>query len=129
MEFLGSLGIDIKLLIAQIINFGLLLWLLKKFLYKPIIKRIEKDQEELKQAKLEKSKIQKQEEAFEEQEKQEIADSKKKAKEIIEEAQNIAKGIKENAQKETEQERQAIIKQIKARLTEVENEKKSQQSK
>ena len=52
MEILGKLGIDIKLLIAQIINFGLLLWLLKKFLYVPIVRRIEKDERELNEAKI-----------------------------------------------------------------------------
>ena len=52
MEILGKLGIDIKLLIAQIINFGLLLWLLKKFLYAPIVRRIEKDERELNEAKI-----------------------------------------------------------------------------
>jgi len=33
-----SLGLDIKLLVAQIINFGILFFVLKKLLYKPIIK-------------------------------------------------------------------------------------------
>jgi len=30
------LGIDVKLIIAQIVNFAILFWLLSKFLYKPI---------------------------------------------------------------------------------------------
>ncbi len=30
------LGIDLKLIIAQIVNFALLFWLLSKFLYKPV---------------------------------------------------------------------------------------------
>lgn len=129
MEFLGKLGIDIKLLIAQIVNFGILLWLLKKFLYKPIIKRIEKDEEELKQAKFQKDKIQKEKEVFEKQQKQEKLNSKKEAKDIIKEAENIAQEIKENVRKEAEREKQAIIKQIKTRLIEIENAKKPKQSK
>ena len=38
MEIFTQLGIDWKLLIAQIVNFLVLLFLLNKFLYKPIIK-------------------------------------------------------------------------------------------
>ncbi|HDH31328.1 MAG TPA: hypothetical protein ENH26_00980, partial [Candidatus Wolfebacteria bacterium] len=72
MEFLGNLGIDIKLLIAQIINFGLLLWLLTKFLYKPIIKRIEKDETELKQAQIQKKELEQQKNTFVEQKKKEL---------------------------------------------------------
>jgi len=42
MEALGSLGIDFKILLAQIINFLLLLLILKKFLYGPIIQNLDK---------------------------------------------------------------------------------------
>jgi len=129
MEFLGKLGIDIKLLIAQIINFGILLWLLKKFLYQPIIKRIEKDENELKQAQSQKNQIQKQEDVFQKQQRKEMVTSKKRAKKIIEEAENIAQGIRESAQKEIEQEKELIIKQIKKNLVEVKNGKKTRESK
>ncbi len=37
MELLGKLGIDWKLLLAQLFNFLLLLLVLKKFLYKPVL--------------------------------------------------------------------------------------------
>lgn len=36
-----ALGLDIKLLVAQIINFGILFFVLKKLLYKPIIKLLD----------------------------------------------------------------------------------------
>ncbi len=38
MELLSKLGIDWRLLIAQLINFGILLAVLYKFLYKPVLK-------------------------------------------------------------------------------------------
>ncbi len=125
MEFLGNLGIDIKLLIAQIINFGLLLWLLSKFLYKPIIKRIEKDENELKQAQIQNGKLERQRNTFAEQKKKEIAEAKKRAREIIKEAKNMAKEIKKQVQQETEQEKRAVIKQIKSRLSEIKYAEKS----
>lgn len=50
MELLTKLGIDWKLLLAQIVNFVILLAILYKFLYKPVIKLLED-----RQAKIEKS--------------------------------------------------------------------------
>jgi F-type H+-transporting ATPase subunit b len=41
MEALNSLGIDWKLLLAQVINFLILLFLLTRFLYKPIVKMLD----------------------------------------------------------------------------------------
>jgi len=41
MEALDALGIDWKLLLAQIVNFLILLILLTKFLYKPIVKMLD----------------------------------------------------------------------------------------
>ena len=38
MELLSKLGVDWRLLIAQLINFGILLAVLYKFLYKPVLK-------------------------------------------------------------------------------------------
>lgn len=54
MELLQNLGIDWKLLIAQLINFVILLAILYKFLYKPVLKilhtRSEKIEQSLKNA-------------------------------------------------------------------------------
>ena len=125
MELLGSLGIDVKLLIAQMINFGLLLWLLKKFLYGPIVSRIEKDENELKQAKIQKKELDQDKSDYAEQKKGEITEIKKRAQDIIKEAENIAEEIKKRARQEAEQEKQAVIKQIKSRLAEIEREEKS----
>jgi F-type H+-transporting ATPase subunit b len=41
METLSALGIDVKLLIAQIINFGVILFILIKLLYKPVLRTLE----------------------------------------------------------------------------------------
>ncbi len=124
MEFLGKLGIDIKLLIAQLINFGLLLWLLKKFLYNPIIKRIEKDEEKLKQAQLEGKKLEGEKSAFARQQKEELGKSHERVNHIIAEAEEIAEDIRKRARKEAEEEKQKTIKQIHSRLKEMENDKK-----
>jgi len=43
-DLFGKLGIDWKLLLFQVVNFLVLLFLLKKFLYKPILNLLEKRQ-------------------------------------------------------------------------------------
>lgn len=57
MELIEKLGVDLKLLIANIINFALLLWILGRFVYKPVLallekrrKMVEKSVEDAKQA-------------------------------------------------------------------------------
>lgn len=127
MELLGNLGIDIKLLIAQMINFGLLLWLLTKFLYKPIVKRIEKDENELKQAQIQNKELEQQKNAFTERKNKEILETKERAREIIKEAEDMAKEIKKRTMQDAEEEKQAIIKQIKSRLSDIEHAEKSKQ--
>ena len=120
MNFLGSLGIDLKLLIAQIVNFVLLLALLIKFLYKPIIARIESDEKELKQAQLQKETLEKQKIINQKKQRQELGLAKKQAREVIAEAENVAKEIRNRAKQEAKQEKEAVIKQIKTRLLEIE---------
>jgi F-type H+-transporting ATPase subunit b len=118
-ELLGKLGIDIKLLMAQIINFGLLVVILKKFLYAPIIKRIEEDEKKLTEAKHQKELLEKEREELENYKDKTIKESHDKAKHIIEEAQEISKKIKEREEKEAKAEKEKVIKQINERLEEV----------
>jgi len=42
MELIEKLGIDWKLIVAQIVNFGLVLFLLYKFAYKPVLAALDK---------------------------------------------------------------------------------------
>ncbi len=49
-ELLSNLGINWKILLAQIINFAILLFILQRFLYKPIISLLDKRQKEIAKA-------------------------------------------------------------------------------
>ena len=122
MLLLGKLGIDPKLLIAQIINFGLLLWLLAKFLYRPIIKRIEADEKTLQQAKIEKENLEKSKELFEKQQKIATKKAKAMAQEAIKEAEQISKEIKQKAYEEN-QKSQSIITQRTKKISKLERSK------
>lgn len=119
MHFLGNLGIDLGLLVAQLINFGLLLFLLTKFVYRPIISRIEKDEQELKLVRQEREDLDKKRLELEKKDKQQALLIKKRAQSIIEEAEEIALDITERATIESRQEKEAVVAQIKQRLSEL----------
>lgn len=119
MEFLGNLGINVWLLLAQVVNFSVLLIILTKFVYKPIIARIEKDEKDLSLVRSERDTLTKKETQLDKKEVQQVIRAKKRAKVIIEEAEQIADEIRERAQHETEKEKEAVVAQIKQRLNEL----------
>jgi F-type H+-transporting ATPase subunit b len=76
-----SLGIDPKLIFAQIVNFAILLWLLNKFLYKPLIKVLDERK-------------QKQEEAL-----RKFEEAQKKGEELALEKEKTLREIKETGER------------------------------
>ena len=137
MDFLGNLGIDLKLLVAQIINFVILLFVLNKLVYKPVLRRIENAKKDIsisnnsevisvetdqKFSKEDVSNKKKNVCALNNKDiykdSNEIEEARKIAKEIINEAEQIAKEIKKRAIEETEKEKKAVIAQLKSRLKE-----------
>ena len=120
MEFLGKLGIDGKILIAQLINFGILLWFLKRFLYKPLIERIEKDEKILNASREEKHDLEKEQNQFAKDREEELRSVHKEAQKIIVEAETIAESIRNRAKEEMEKEKKAVIDQIHSRLNNIE---------
>ena len=121
MSFLGNLGVDTGLLVAQILNFILLLWILKKFVYTPIVKRIEEDERELSSARIEEEKLEQEKKAIDRKEKLSETRAKERAEAILKEAEEIAHDIREQAAQEAAEEKLAVIAQVKRRLSEIED--------
>lgn len=129
-----ALGIDLKLLIAQIVNFVILFLVLSKFLYKPITKMLDdreqkickglKDSENaekcLGQAKTESDKIKN--DAYKEADKI-ISESKKEADEkaisIVKKANDQADKILKNANEEASLAKERALKEAKKELSNV----------
>lgn len=127
-----GLGIDLKLLIAQIINFGLFFYVFKRFLAKPFVHYI--DEEKQKELEREKSfqKAKKLEEEALKKEQEALTKVRKEAQEIIKEAKQIAEKLKEEvlaqaqeevreikkkAQKQVELEKEAVYADAKEKIT------------
>ncbi len=108
MDILKNFGIEPILLLAQIVNFTVLLLLLKKFLYQPIIKLLEERKNKI--AKTEKMAAE-MEEKFAQLDlvQKEITDkAKKEAEAIIRQAKEEAHLLAEEIHKEAEKTAQAI---------------------
>ncbi len=134
MEVLGKLGINPLLLIAQIVNFLILLWLLNRFLYKPILKlfkdRSSKIEDGIKTA----ENLKKQAAEAEERHKQYLDEARKEAHRIIEQATKLgdeekkkiiemaneeARKIVDKTMQEINAEKQNIMSEIKKEVGEM----------
>ncbi|OGY26173.1 MAG: ATP synthase F0 subunit B [Candidatus Woykebacteria bacterium RBG_16_44_10] len=98
MDILKDFGVEPILLIAQVVNFVILLILLKRFLYKPILKVLEERKKKIETSVKQSEEIQKR---FEEtaQKQAEILDKAKvESEQIIEGAKNEAKILADQIQ-------------------------------
>ena len=97
---MGELGIDLGLIVSQVVNFGLLLVLLYVLLYGPVLRKLKERAKRIKEG---------QEEA--DQGKQLLADAQAHYQEEMERARREARAIVEQATGTAEQQRQEILAQ------------------
>ena len=128
MEALQKLGIDFKVLIAQIINFGILFLILRHYLYRPIIKALDNRKNRIKESLEKAADIEKKYADATEEYNSRVLKANQEAVQIIEEArvhaEKTRKGIldkaeeeadtiKKNATKDIEIERNALYADVK----------------
>jgi F-type H+-transporting ATPase subunit b len=130
-ELIKTFHIETNLLLAQIVNFVIVLRVLYKFAYKPVLKvlndRTKKIDKGLKDSEMATKKLGE----IMEKEKEAMAKAKKEAQEIIKKAENDARGnanslilearnsadkLLEDAKKQMEQEKEKIISEAKAEV-------------
>ena len=106
MDILKNFGVDPVLLVAQIINFLIIFFLLKRFLYKPVLgmlkKREDKIKEGIKQAEEARVTLEK----TLDQEKKILSKAQEEARKLIEgtkdQARDVGKQIEENTKRQAE---------------------------
>lgn len=108
MEFIEKFGIDWKLLIAQGVNFAIVLLVLWKFAYKPILKMLHDREKTIDQSLKNADRV----EAL----KQEMEVEKKA---VLTEAKKEAQVIMQDAQKKIEQNRQIQLDKTKSEIAEL----------
>jgi len=93
MEILDQFGVDIRLLIAQMVNFAILLVVLKFVLYKPVLKMLEDRKQRIIEAEENANSIEKRLEKIEAEREKVMSKVSQEATQILEEATKNASDI------------------------------------
>ncbi|MDH4330512.1 MAG: F0F1 ATP synthase subunit B [Candidatus Moranbacteria bacterium] len=121
MELINALGLNVKILLAQLVNFSVLLFVLYKFAYGPILKmldeRRDKIEEGIKNAEDAKTKLAK----IEMSEKEILSDARKEAQKIIVAAEDVAKKNKEDILNEAKKQSQQILEKAEKNIEQEKN--------
>lgn len=96
MEVLDNFGVQPVLLLAQIVNFVILLFLLKKFAYKPIMKVLDERKYKIETGLKQAEEVEKKLAETEKKQKEIIGNAERESTKIIEEAKNAAKKLQDN---------------------------------
>ena len=116
MEILHTFGLDPYLLLAQIVNFLIILYVLKRFLYPPLFKVFKKREELVKESIQKAEENEKILEKTKNLEKEVIQKAKITADEIIEEAHEQAADIMKKADEDTKQKTDKMLKDARAQI-------------
>lgn len=103
-----ELGIEPVLLLAQIVNFGIILFVLKKFLYKPILSMLDKRKAEIEEGLAAAAKATRSEEK-----------QKEKEAELLMQAKKDAKAIVDQAKKQLEEQKKQILAEAHTQAAEI----------
>lgn len=102
MEILGEFGVQPVLLLAQIINFSILLFVLHRFLYKPIMKVLNERRDKVETSMKQAEEIQKKLDETESRQKDIIGQAESESSKIIGEAKEAGKKLQEETLLETD---------------------------
>ena len=109
MELFGKLGIEWKLLLAQGLNFILLLIILRKFLYKPILKMLDERKAKAEYLQVESSKMEERRKQFENWTDDQVNEARRKSEMILLEAEKFAGKLKTRKLDEMSVENSAML--------------------
>lgn len=125
-----QLGVEPVLLIAQIINFGIIFFVLKKILYHRLLSLIDKRKKEIEEGMSIARRIKEEEEKSKEKHEKLIAEAKREARHIVEEAKKQAEEQKKQILADAHREASSVMEkaklQVEARLKAIEEDMKKQ---
>lgn len=116
MELLSSLGIEWKLIIAQIVNFGILVFILYKLVYKPLLSALDSRVAQVKEVAEKTSSIDSKLEEIKSLEEKTLAEARKAGAKIIKDTEEAAVKLKAKLESEAVAEATKLIKEAEARI-------------
>ncbi|GAB4566714.1 MAG: F0F1 ATP synthase subunit B [Anaerolineae bacterium] len=129
-----KLGINLNFLIAQIINFGIVVFLLQRFLYQPVLNMLEARRNKIRESLAEADRVRQEAAAERERLQRELEEARRQnqealqqamqtserlREEILEQARQEAEQIRARAREEAERERQRILAQAQDQIAEL----------
>lgn len=116
MELLAQLGIDWRLLGAQVLNFLVLLGVLYKFLYRPVLTLLEERTARIEKSLTEAKRIELQAKQADEDRMKMVADTRKETQKILEKASKEAEVLRARMVEEARHEAERIVESGKVQL-------------
>lgn len=113
---IGMFGLNKKLFLAQLINFGIILFVLWKFVFGPVTKGLSQRTEKIEKSLAEAQKISEERETFDSWKQGEMSQVRTEATAIINQAKETAEKLKADTLKATTDEQNNIVEQTKKRL-------------
>lgn len=114
----GLLGLNIKLFIAQLINFGIVLFILWKWVFKPVTTALRQRTEKIENSLADAKKIEEKMIEMESYQKQQVEKANKDYQKIVVQAENVAKQQKEEILQEAKTRAEKMIRDAEMRMTE-----------
>jgi len=118
MEALANLGIDWKLFAAQAVNFLILLWVLKRFAYKPMLDFLEKRSDRIDKGLKDAEAATKKLSEMGEKEKKVLKEARSEAKALIESAETAAQKRDAERLAETELKTKRFLEEARTKIEE-----------
>jgi F-type H+-transporting ATPase subunit b len=118
---LGALGINIPFLISQLVNFGILLIVLRLFLWKPLMQRLEDRKELLAKQKEDAEAIAATRSEIEQEREHVLSEARSESEQLLAEARKEARAVADQVREETRQEKERLLAQAKEEAEEERN--------
>ena len=116
MDFLKDFGVEPILLLAQMVNFAILLFILKRFLYKPILKVLEERKNKIATSMKQSEQIQKKFEELDAKQQEILDNARNESAQIIDAAKSEAKTLANQIQIEASNQAQQALKRAQETL-------------
>lgn len=113
---LGTLGINGKIFIAQLINFGVIMFVLWKYAFTPVAKKLQERTDTIEKSIHDAKRIETEKQEFEVWKNEALKEARLQASAIVTKAQTEAEQAREDALHQTKTEQQKLIEQAKIQI-------------
>lgn len=110
------LGLNVKLFIAQLVNFAIVLFILWKWVFTPVAKKLQERTDKIEKAMNDADRITKEKQEFENWRQLELGKARKEASEIVNKSQAAAQKVKDDLLKQTKEDQQKVIEQSRKQI-------------